>query len=97
MRTSRILVLGLLASAALTAHAQPGREPPERWQRMTPEQREQIWRGLPPDQKLELWRRLPPAERQVLRERMTPEQREAMRERWLEERARRFDDGDGLR
>ena len=42
------------------------------WQRLTPEQREQVWRSLSPEQKADLWRGLEPQERREMRERLAP-------------------------
>lgn len=83
------ILAALLAIAAAGAWAQPAPprgEPDPAWQRLTPDQREQLWREMTPEQRAEAWRRLPPEQRQAIRDRLTPEQRDAIRQRWQERR-----------
>ncbi len=79
-------------AAAANDHAKAGDTPLEKWNRMTPEERQRALQKLPPErrrelqQKLQQFRNLPPAEKQQLRERyqafsqLPPEQQTHARE-----------------
>jgi len=81
-----------LSSAAMAADAPQGRAPsaaergPQR--ELTPEERRERWQSLSPEQRELMMRRMPKDERRQVRQQMTPEQRDEMRQRFTEKRER---------
>jgi hypothetical protein len=71
MSLLRYLGLGVMLAFGLARAESPvGAVPREDWQRMTPEQRQQVWRGMGREQKAEVIRNLTPEQREALRARM---------------------------
>lgn len=95
MRHQNFLLSAALALAVLAATAGESPEAGNRWQRMSPEEREQMRQQV-----REHWERMPPEEREArkarMRERlsqMSPEERERMREQLRRHRHRHGGEG----